>query len=99
MWVPCPLLQPSASAGSFSSEGGFRGNSEYTRSQLESSAAQKDNFFARKMQVPYCDLQCFALFSHAWLRMRQLHMEAGPRTAASMLLHPTGVSMYLLRYN
>lgn len=52
------LAQPARSASSFSSEGhnsgggGFKGSSEYSRSQLEASAAQKDTYFARKMQVP-----------------------------------------------
>jgi ADP-ribosylation factor GTPase-activating protein 1 len=31
-------------------EGGFSGKSEYTRSQLEASAAGKESFFARKME-------------------------------------------------
>ena len=42
--------QASSSSGSLSNEG-FKGNSEYSRSQLETSAAQKETFFARKMQV------------------------------------------------
>ena len=42
--------QASSSSGSLPSEG-FKGNSEYSRSQLETSAAQKETFFARKMQV------------------------------------------------
>ena len=48
------MAQPVRSASSFSSEGhsgGFKGSSEYTRSQLEASAAQKDTYFSRKMQV------------------------------------------------
>ena len=47
-----PLQALSLGRGLSPASGGFRGNSEYTRSQLESSAAQKDSFFARKMQVP-----------------------------------------------
>ena len=42
--------QASSSSGSLPSEG-FKGNSEYSRSQLETSAAQKETCFARKMQV------------------------------------------------
>ncbi|CAL8466152.1 g5688 [Coccomyxa elongata] len=40
----------SSSVTSVSSDGGFKGSSEYTRSQLEASAAQKDSYFNRKMQ-------------------------------------------------
>lgn len=47
-WV---MSQSSSSVTSISSDGGFKGSSEYTRSQLEASAAQKDSFFSRKMQV------------------------------------------------
>ncbi|CAK0786036.1 hypothetical protein CVIRNUC_009249 [Coccomyxa viridis] len=42
-------VKASSSSGSLPSEG-FKGNSEYSRSQLETSAAQKETFFARKMQ-------------------------------------------------
>ena len=42
--------QASSSSGSLPNEG-FKGASEYSRSQLETSAAQKETFFARKMQV------------------------------------------------
>jgi hypothetical protein len=45
------VLQSAGSATSISSDGGLRSSTEYSRAQLESSAAQKDNFFARRMQV------------------------------------------------
>lgn len=44
------VQQASSSSGSLSSDG-FKSNSEYSKSQLEASAAQKDGYFARKMQV------------------------------------------------
>jgi len=43
-------MQQASSSGSLSGDG-FKSNSEYSRSQLEASAAQKDGYFARKMQV------------------------------------------------
>ena len=49
--------QASSSSGSLPSEG-FKGNSEYSRSQLETSAAQNETFFARKMQVRTPAAQC-----------------------------------------
>ncbi len=46
---PPPLLQGSKPAAA-SNGHGFSSGSEYTRSQLESSAANKDAFFARKQE-------------------------------------------------
>lgn len=46
----CAAQQGSSSSGSLSSDG-FKGSSEYSKSQLEASSAQKETFFARKMQV------------------------------------------------
>jgi hypothetical protein len=39
------------SAGAIASNSGFQSGSEYSRSQLETSAAQKDSFFARRLEV------------------------------------------------
>ena len=46
------LSQGSASSGSLEKDG-FKSSSEYSRSQLEASAAQKESFFTRKMQVEH----------------------------------------------
>ena len=46
------LSQGSASSGSLEKDG-FKSSSEYSRSQLDASAAQKESFFARKMQVEH----------------------------------------------
>lgn len=47
------MLQASASSGSLSSAGGqsASGGTDYLKSALEASAAQKDTFFQRKMEV------------------------------------------------
>ena len=37
------------------------GSSEYSKSQLEASAAQKDNFFARKLEVCCHDKTAFPM--------------------------------------
>lgn len=42
------------SAGAITSSSGFQSGSEYSRSQLETSAAQKDSFFARKLEARAC---------------------------------------------
>lgn len=55
------ILQSSSSLPSISSDGGFKGSSEYSQSQLEASAAQKESFFNRKMQVQH--LISFHLYS------------------------------------
>ena len=39
------------SAGAIATNSGFQSGSEYSRSQLETSAAQKDSFFARRLEV------------------------------------------------
>ncbi len=47
------MLQASASSGSLSSAGGqsATGGTDYLKSALEASAAQKDTFFQRKIEV------------------------------------------------
>jgi len=42
------------SAGAIATNSGFQSGSEYSRSQLETSAAQKDSFFARRLEVRAC---------------------------------------------
>ena len=44
-------LQHVRSANAIAANGGFQSGSEYTRSQLETSAAQKESFFARRQQA------------------------------------------------
>lgn len=58
--TPVPLdMQASASSGSLSSAGGqsASGGTDYLKSALDASAAQKDTFFARKMEVSTGALQ------------------------------------------
>lgn len=50
------MLQAAKSGSSFSSDPGHTraasgGTTDYSRSALEASAAQKDSFFARRMEV------------------------------------------------
>lgn len=53
-----PAVQHVRSANAIATNGGFQSGSEYTRSQLETSAAQKESFFARRQQARTAVVKC-----------------------------------------
>ena len=89
--TPVPLdMQASASSGSLSSAGGqsASGGTDYLKSALDASAAQKETFFARKMEVSTASLEprvsaCPSLHDLSVL----VHLASTSNMACSALLH------------